>query len=283
MADKIKNSQHFIYPVNCRELRENFDYKTLQFPEFESNQHDLIKEFDTQKNHIYNLMRKNPILPYEEVGYETRVKKYLIDKYNVDIEFVESFGKKNNIPIEWGNIFIIDKEVFNCLPVNDSTLACFIPSFDALFINNELALENSNFIGYIEEMIIHEFFHKNNFGRHLKIKLEFESGNISIIDFRTGWVEANTKEGIVKAKNNFFEEGLATILQSFARVEYDKIHPPIKKSLIMDINEQYKYAMNSIYLLEIEIPGLFNIPKPISTYKEYRFIELQRLSNRLRV
>jgi hypothetical protein len=42
MADKIKNSQHFIYPVNGRELKENSDFKTLRFPEFESNQGDLI-------------------------------------------------------------------------------------------------------------------------------------------------------------------------------------------------------------------------------------------------
>jgi hypothetical protein len=257
MSDKIKNFQHFAYPINGKELKENTDYKTLGFPDFELNKDNLIKEYDAQKNHIYDLMRKNPILPYEEVGYETRVKKYLTDKYNLDIKFVESFGNKNNIPIEWDNIFILEADIFNYLPI-DSVLACFIPSWDVIVINNDLAQDNSKFAGYIEEMIIHEFFHKNNFGRHLKVKLEFESGNISIIDYRTGWVEANTEEGVVKGKNNFFEEGLATIFQSFARMEYDNLHPPIKESLVMGINKHYKYAMNSIYLLENEIPGLFS-------------------------
>jgi ribonuclease HI len=54
------------------------------------------------------------------------------------------------------------------------------------------------------------------------------------------------------------------------------------------IDNKLSFDTNS-YIMELKAVSLAlqriknDIPKPISTYKEYRFIELQRLSNRLRV
>jgi hypothetical protein len=71
-------------------------------------------------------------------------------------------------------------------------------------------------------------------------------------------------------------------MQQFAKVIIDKkgIDLPVK------IPKLFKPIAVKRVIVPIHPKKLYNfivIPKPISTYKEYRFIELQRLSNRLRV
>jgi hypothetical protein len=256
-----ETAQYFKYYVESRTIKVNPELEELGFPIFESNQQDLNNEWNSEKTYWIEEFKKQSTIDYSGEKYGNTVKTYFRDIHNIDTDFLDVYSKNMRIPIIWEDIFIIGDEFFKMMEDGlslEHVMGAFLPSPGGCVILSQSQLENYKQPGMIEEILIHEFFHKNSFGQYLKIKVRINPKFDSYVDYNSGWRISEFRNNKLRAKNNFFEEGLATIVQIDFRRKLNRVNNTASDNdkLVLRINDGYYFAMESIFKLDLEVLGL---------------------------
>jgi hypothetical protein len=253
--------QCFKYYIDGKTIKDNLEFEILGYAHFESNRQDLVREWDIEKNKMLKGFSECSVISKDTESYGLDVKKYFVDNFNIDLNLLEEYSKNMRIPITWEDIFIIGDEFFKMMEDGlslEHVMGAFLPSPGGCVILSQSQLENYKQPGMIEEILIHEFFHKNSFGQYLKMKVRINPKFDSYVDYNSGWRISEFRNNKLRAKNNFFEEGLATIVQIDFRRKLNRVNNTASDNdkLVLRINDGYYFAMESIFKLDLEVLGL---------------------------